>query len=238
MKTSTMFLSNSFSQIWKLLIVLLLSFGLFMLSHGSVQASPTTCTGPSCTNVGYFWDGAFRYSSGWGAEAIIGDYQVATNCISSSTWTLIANPSYSSGTALSQDGYLRLYSWSNSTTYYFYEFGTTTYLYPPVMLSAMKKSNAITIGRRYANAKPFAAKALLASFTSINSIPPVGATEPSHPIQNVPAWIVTFTTTNPQNVVQGKQVQPGQHAPTLFPTHFNVVINATTGDFVLGFFTA
>lgn len=139
MKTSTMFLSNSFSQIWKLLIVLLLSFGLFMLSHGSVQASPTTCTGPSCTNVGYFWDGAFRYSSGWGAEAIIGDYQVATNCISSSTWTLIANPSYSSGTALSQDGYLRLYSWSNSTTYYFYEYGDTSNLYAPVMLSAMTK---------------------------------------------------------------------------------------------------
>lgn len=105
-------------------------------------------------------------------------------------------------------------------------------------LALIARSNAITIGRRYANTKPFAAKALLASFTSINSVPPAGATEPSHPIQNVPVWIVTFTTTNPQNVVQGKQVQPGQQAPTLFPTHFNVVINATTGDFVLGFFTA
>lgn len=105
-------------------------------------------------------------------------------------------------------------------------------------LALIAQSNAITIGRRYANTKPFAAKALLASFTSINSIPPANATEPSNPIQNVPVWIVTFTTTNPQNVVQGKRVQPGQQAPTLFPTHFNVVINATTGDFVLGFFTA
>lgn len=105
-------------------------------------------------------------------------------------------------------------------------------------LALIAQSNAITIGQRYANTQPFAAKALLASFTSINSIPPAGATEPSHPIQNVPAWIVTFTTTNPQNVVQGKPVQPGQQAPTLYPTHFNVVINATTGAFVLGFFTA
>lgn len=105
-------------------------------------------------------------------------------------------------------------------------------------LALIAQSNAITIGRRYANTQHFAAKALLASFTSINSIPPAGATEPSHPIQNVPAWIVTFTTTNPQNVVQGKRVQPGQQVPTLFPTHLNVVLNATTGDFVLGFFTA
>lgn len=105
-------------------------------------------------------------------------------------------------------------------------------------LALITQNNAITIGRRYANTQPFAAKALLASFTSINSIPPAGATEPSHPIKNVPTWVVTFTTTNPQNVVQGKRVQPGQHAPTLSPTHLNIVINATTGAFVLGFFTA
>lgn len=137
MKISTMFQSNSVSQIWKLLIVLLLSFGLFTLSYGSVQARSTACTGPSCTGVGFYWDGAFRYSSGWGADAIIGDYQVATNCISSSTWTLIDNQNYS--TALSQDGYLRLYTWSNSKTYYFYEYGDTYNLYDPVMLSAMTK---------------------------------------------------------------------------------------------------
>ena len=105
-------------------------------------------------------------------------------------------------------------------------------------LTLITQSNAITIGRRYANAQPFAAKALLASFTSINSVPPAGATEPSHPIQNVPAWIVTFTTTDPQNVVQGKQVPPGTQSPTHLPRHFTIVMNATTGDFVLGFFTA
>lgn len=137
MKISTMFLSNSFSQLWKLLIVLLLSFGLFMLSHGSVQARSTSCASPSCTNVGFYFDGAFRNANGWGADAIIGDYQVTTNCISSSTWTLIGNQSYND--ALSQDGYVRLYTWSNSVTYYFYEYGSTSQLYNPVMLSVMKK---------------------------------------------------------------------------------------------------
>ncbi|WP_376797269.1 hypothetical protein [Thermogemmatispora sp.] len=104
-------------------------------------------------------------------------------------------------------------------------------------LALIAQSDAITIGRRYVNTQPSAAKALLASFTSIHSVLPAGAREASHPIQNVPAWIVTFTTTNPENVVQGKRVQPGQQVPTLFPTHLNIVVNATTGDFVLGFFT-
>ena len=64
-----MFQSNSVSQIWKLLIVLLLSFGLFTLSYGSVQARSTACTGPSCTGVVFYWDDAFRYASGWGMDA-------------------------------------------------------------------------------------------------------------------------------------------------------------------------
>lgn len=137
MKISPMFLSNSFSQSWKLLIVLLLSFGLFLLSNGAVQAHSTSCTGPSCTGIGTYFDGALRDAPGWGAEANIGDYQVTTNCISSSTWTLIG--SQSSYTALAQDGYVRLYTWSNSTTYYFYEYGSTSQVYAPIMLTAMTK---------------------------------------------------------------------------------------------------
>lgn len=108
-------------------------------------------------------------------------------------------------------------------------------------LTAMQKaalkltaSQAIKIGREYADAHPFPATALLASFTSINSVPPPGVVASNaHVIQNVPAWIVTFTSASPQDVVQGKKGSSAQS-----PTHFDIVINANTGAFVLGFFTA
>lgn len=94
-------------------------------------------------------------------------------------------------------------------------------------------SQATKIGRQYADAHPFPATTLLASITSINSVPPPGVVASNaHVIQNVLAWIVTFTSTSPQDVVQGKK-----GSPTNFPTHFNIVINANTGAFVLGFFT-
>jgi hypothetical protein len=96
---------------------------------------------------------------------------------------------------------------------------------------------AITIGRTYANAQPFAETTLLTSFTSIDSVPPPGATERSHVIQNVIAWIVTFTSNDPQNVIIGKKPAPDQTPAIYAPRHFNVVINAQTGAFVLGFFT-
>jgi hypothetical protein len=95
-------------------------------------------------------------------------------------------------------------------------------------------SQAIAIGRTYANAQPFAATTLLASVTDINSVSPAGATESARVVQNVPAWVVTFTTTNPQNVIQGSAHKTGYYAPR----HFNIVLNASTGAFVLGFFTA
>lgn len=108
-----------------------------------------------------------------------------------------------------------------------------------LQLSSVKvtASRAIRIGRIYANAQPFAATTLLASFTSINPVPPSGTTEQSNVIQNVPAWIITFTTSNPQNVIIGKKPAPGQTPVSVAPRHFNIVINASTGAFVLGFFT-
>jgi hypothetical protein len=93
-------------------------------------------------------------------------------------------------------------------------------------------AQAITLGRKYANAHPFSASTLLTSFTSINSIAPAGITGNFHAIQNVPSWVVTFTNDNPQNVVQGKKGS----TPNA-PRHLNIVLNASTGTFVLGFFT-
>lgn len=105
---------------------------------------------------------------------------------------------------------------------------------PGVKITAQQ---AITTARTYANAKSFAATTLLSSFTSIASVPPAGATERSNAIQNVSAWIVTFTTDHPQNVIIGKMPAPGRTPPTYSPRHFNIVINAQTGVFILGFFT-
>ena len=103
--------------------------------------------------------------------------------------------------------------------------------------SMITVKQAITIGRTYADAHPFKATTLLGSFTNLGSIPPPGATDKANVIQNVPAWVVTFTTTDPQNVIIGKKPAPGKASPYLAPTHFNIVINASTGAFVLGFFT-
>lgn len=107
-------------------------------------------------------------------------------------------------------------------------------------LSLIAESDAITTARTYANTQPFAAVALLGSFTNLGSVPPPGATDgaTAHVIQNVPTWIVTFTTTDPQNVFIGAKPNATQPPATSAPTHFNVVINANTGTFILGFFTA
>ncbi|MDQ2902146.1 MAG: hypothetical protein ABI456_21950 [Ktedonobacteraceae bacterium] len=94
-------------------------------------------------------------------------------------------------------------------------------------------NRAVKIARTYVNAQPFTATTLLTSFTSINSVPPPGTKEPANVIENVPAWVVTFTNPNPQVVTQGKPTSPRSA-----PTHFSIVINANTGVFVLGFFTS
>ncbi len=102
----------------------------------------------------------------------------------------------------------------------------------PASANQITAAQAIALGRTYANAHPFSASTLLTSFTSINSIAPTGATGNFHAIQNVPSWVVTFTNNNPQNVIQGKKGSPPDA-----PRHLNIVLNATTGAFVLGFFT-
>lgn len=104
----------------------------------------------------------------------------------------------------------------------------------PKTTTTISANQAVLIGRKYANAQPFPATTLLTSFTSINSVPPPGVTAPSHIIQNVATWVITFTSNNPQNVAQGK---PSSPPVTLTPKHLSIVINASTGAFVLGFFT-
>jgi len=98
---------------------------------------------------------------------------------------------------------------------------------------------AIAIARHYDD-NTFPVTALLVSFTDPNTIwtPEFPASDKSAlaTIQNVPAWVVTFTSPKPVNVAVG-----GYFAhwtpPVVLVTHDSLVINAQTGAFVRGFFT-
>ena len=59
---------------------------------------------------------------------------------------------------------------------------------------------------------------------------------PATLIANVPAWVVTLTAPTPHQLVQTQQGTPASDLPAPV-RHFNVVINAQTGQFLLGFFT-
>ncbi len=87
---------------------------------------------------------------------------------------------------------------------------------PPVALS---KAAAIEKARGYATDRHFPATALEASITAAGN---------SH-VQNVPAWVVTFTSPKATNVSQGKT--------PLFVKHYSVAIDVRTGKLLVGFFT-
>lgn len=98
---------------------------------------------------------------------------------------------------------------------------------------AMTSDQAITAARSFANAQPFPATALEADVTLQGSIPSSpSAAGTYNSIDQVPVWVVTFTSATPINVGQG-----GPGAPAVNVTHYSVALNATTGAFVLGFFT-
>ncbi|GCE13874.1 hypothetical protein [Tengunoibacter tsumagoiensis] len=115
-------------------------------------------------------------------------------------------------------------------------------LKPPTALQMksglLTQYEAITAGRKYAETQPAGAAAILTSFTSINSIAPANVKNASRPIQDVIAWVVTFTTDNPQDVIQGGRSRSGQIQQSHVPKYFNVVIDANNGQFVIGFFTS
>jgi len=103
---------------------------------------------------------------------------------------------------------------------------------------AMTRSAAIRAARPHANTHHFAAKALEASVTLPGSIPPPGTPSGSwSPISHVPAWVVTFTSPTPVDVSVGNGRANAPSGAALLVTHYSVVLNATTGKFVLGFFT-
>ncbi len=98
---------------------------------------------------------------------------------------------------------------------------------PPV-----SKTQALVMAKSYDNAPDLSVTSVkLTDFTFPGSIPGPATKVPFHKIEDVPVWVVTFTTPTPANVSQ---------APTGIPvyvTHDNLVINARTGSLVVGFST-
>lgn len=102
--------------------------------------------------------------------------------------------------------------------------------------TTMTPDQAIKAARQYANSG-LPAVALAANLTVPGSIPPSGYVGQTHIIQNVPVWIITFTSSTPQVVSTGMKVSHGK-GTILMASHFNIAIDAESGAFVLGFFTA
>ncbi len=98
---------------------------------------------------------------------------------------------------------------------------------PPI-----SRTQALAIAKSYDNASGLSVTSVkLTDFTFPGSIPGPGTTVPFRTIEHVPAWVVTFTTPTPVNVSQAPTGVP------VYVTHDNLVINAQTGSFVVGFFT-
>jgi hypothetical protein len=86
---------------------------------------------------------------------------------------------------------------------------------------ALSTAAAIAKARRYATKRHFPAAALEASLSE------PGGQNPT--LENVAAWVVTFTSPKATNVSQGG------HA--ILVRHFSVALDAVTGKFLTGFFT-
>lgn len=98
---------------------------------------------------------------------------------------------------------------------------------------ALTSSQAITAARQFEAASSKPINVVLASITPPASIPPAGTNAPAHVVSNHPVWVVTFVLSQPMNPDQGGV----HHTAVHLVTHDNVAVDATTGAFVLGFFT-
>lgn len=109
-------------------------------------------------------------------------------------------------------------------------------LFPPPAGSeaTLTSDDAIGVARGYADAEVFPANALLAGATVPGSIPLVSTSIPFRTMQDRLAWVVTFTSAQSQPIGMGK---PGGSSG-LSVSHFSVVLDASTGEFLMGFFTA
>ena len=75
--------------------------------------------------------------------------------------------------------------------------------------------------------------ALLARVTVPGTIPPSDSPVPFRAIEDRLAWVVTFTLDKPEEANLGKP-----QAGLLWVTHYSAVLDADSGEFLTGFFTA
>ncbi len=82
--------------------------------------------------------------------------------------------------------------------------------------------------------------ALLARVTVPGTIPPPDFPVPFRTIEDLLAWVVTFTLGKPVNAsIGGKPLRPGEsEPPPLWVTHYSAVLDANAGEFLMGFVTA
>ena len=100
--------------------------------------------------------------------------------------------------------------------------------------SAMDASAAIKTASQYAE-NGLDPEALLAKVTVPGTIPPPDTDiEFNNPIRDHEAWVVTFTSPAPM-VFGGKY---GSEGNGITVSHFSVVIDSDTGDFLIGFYTS
>jgi hypothetical protein len=108
----------------------------------------------------------------------------------------------------------------------------------PAALGFLLRGEAIRRALRYANPTHVRTATLLASFTAPESIPPKGVRIPFRTIENVPAWVITYTYPRPVNAGVGcAPLSRRLRCPKLLVRHASVAIEAFTGGFLLGFFT-
>ncbi|HEY5473543.1 MAG TPA: hypothetical protein VIK32_10175 [Candidatus Limnocylindrales bacterium] len=117
-----------------------------------------------------------------------------------------------------------------------------------ILMPPLAKASQLTIGSAEAAIKAapqpnvkLPATAVLASATVGATVPLAGeSTDGYANIKDRMVWVVTWTLPEPVDVRQGggpRQLAPGATPSPLLKSHFNMLIDAETGDDLWGFFT-
>jgi hypothetical protein len=105
---------------------------------------------------------------------------------------------------------------------------------------AIDQAQAINMASTHQDTALVPPTAILARVTVPGTIPPPDSPVPFDTIQDQLAWVVTYTFDEPHNaMIGGKASRPGEsEPPPLWVTHYSAVLDADTGEFLIGFFTA
>jgi hypothetical protein len=109
--------------------------------------------------------------------------------------------------------------------------GCCVFMPPTVSRGLISKHRALSLARAYARATVWHRPAfLLARVPGAISVAPDAHHFSFDTLRNAPAWVVTFTSDQPQRV--------GVSSPEPLVTHFSVALDARNGRFIRGFYTS